>query len=71
MKSPWNINGSLSTSEQLIKPDKVPKRLYESRPMSIPVGANPDRIKVIGWVEDAKGRVMAAAASQCDKPLAP
>ena len=65
LKSSWNINSSLLNSEQKVKPAAPPKRLYESRPMSIPAGANPDRIKVIGWVEDAKGRVMAAAASQC------
>jgi hypothetical protein len=67
LKSPWNINSSLSTSEQLTKQPLSPKRLYESRPMSIPVGANPDRLQVIGWVEDAKGRVIAGAGSLCDK----
>ncbi len=70
LKSPWNINSSLSTSEQSAKRQPAPKRLYESRPMSIPVGSNPERLKVIGWVEDAHGRVMAGAASVCDKPLA-
>lgn len=65
LKSSWNINSSLLNSERSTKQLLSPKRLYESRPMSIPAGANPDRIKVIGWVEDAKGRVMAAAASQC------
>lgn len=43
------------------------QRLHESRPMSIPSGANPDRLRVVGWVEDAKGRVIASAASVCEK----
>lgn len=71
LKSPWHINSSLSTSEQPAKPKQPPKRLYESRPMSIPQGANPERLQVIGWVEDAKGRMIAGAASACDKPRVP
>lgn len=43
------------------------KRLYESRPMSLPQGANPDRIRVVGWVEDVNGKVIASAASACVK----
>jgi hypothetical protein len=43
------------------------QRLYESRPMSIPQGANPDRIRVVGWVEDVNGKVIASAASVCVK----
>ena len=41
------------------------KRLYESRPLSIPQGASPDRLRVVGWVEDANGKVIASAASVC------
>lgn len=41
------------------------KRFYEARSMSIASGANPERLKVIGWVEDDKGRLLAAAQSQC------
>ena len=43
------------------------QRLYESRPMSIPQGANPDRLRVVGWVEDVNGLVIASAASVCAK----
>ena len=43
------------------------KRLFESRPMSIPRGANPDRFRVVGWVEDVNGSVIASAASVCAK----
>jgi hypothetical protein len=41
------------------------KPLFESRPLSLPQGANPDRLRVIGWVQDTQGRVLAAAQSRC------
>jgi len=41
------------------------QRLRESRPMRIPEGAQPDRLRVIGWVEDGRGRLVAAAKSAC------
>ena len=40
-------------------------RFFESRPMGIPEGAHPERLAVIGWVQDDKGRVVAAAQSHC------
>jgi hypothetical protein len=40
-------------------------RLYESRPMNVPTGARPERLRVIGWVEDAQGRVRVIAQSRC------
>jgi hypothetical protein len=43
-------------------------RWAESRPMSIAAGANPDRLRVVGWVEDARRRLVAVAASVCDHP---
>jgi len=44
------------------------RRLFESRPMSIPEGANPKRLRVVGWVEDARGHIVAAAQSRCPQP---
>ena len=38
---------------------------FESRPMNIPEGANPDRLRVAGWVQDAQGRIHAMALSRC------
>ncbi|MBC7377252.1 MAG: hypothetical protein H7346_07415 [Burkholderiaceae bacterium] len=38
---------------------------FESRPMNIPEGANPDRMRVAGWVQDAQGRIHAMALSRC------
>jgi len=43
----------------------APHRLLESRPMRIPEGAKADRLRVIGWVEDARGRLRAIAQSRC------
>ncbi|MES2687850.1 MAG: hypothetical protein V4706_13585 [Pseudomonadota bacterium] len=37
----------------------------ESRAMDIPAGADPARLRVVGWVQDAGGRVFAAAQSRC------
>jgi hypothetical protein len=51
----WNERGAKAKT----------RRLFESRSMSIPEGANPKRLGVVGWVEDAKGRVIAAARSVC------
>jgi len=44
-----------------------PNRFFEARSMSIAPGANPERMQVLGWVEDDKGRVLAAAQSRCGK----
>ena len=44
------------------------RRLFESRPMSIPEGADPNRLRVVGWVEDARGRIRAIAQSLCVAP---
>ncbi len=53
----WDGDRPLSKEEQ--------KRLFESRPMGIPEGARPDRLRVVGWVEDARGRIRAIAQSRC------
>ena len=66
--SSWNIHSKLLNKEQAKDNHRSkPARLYESRPMSIPAGANPDHLRVVGWVEDASGRVLATAASVCAK----
>jgi hypothetical protein len=36
--------------------------------MNIPEGANPSRLRVVGWVEDARGRIRAIAQSLCVPP---
>ncbi len=53
----WNGHNQLSKDEQ--------KRLWESRPMGLGATAQPERLRVVGWVEDAQGRIITAAQSRC------
>ncbi|MBA3595091.1 MAG: hypothetical protein M3Q12_13110 [Pseudomonadota bacterium] len=57
------IQPSWDGREQLSKREWL--RFIESRSMDIPAGMKADRTQVIGWVEDAQGRVVAAAQSRC------
>jgi hypothetical protein len=47
---------------------RAPARLIESRSMLIAEGVQADRLRVIGWVEDAKGRIHGIAQSACIPP---
>ncbi|MDP2001259.1 MAG: hypothetical protein Q8K22_16940 [Rhodoferax sp.] len=49
----------------LAKDKDQPARFMESRPLSIPAGANPDNLSVLGWVEDTQGRIRSIALSRC------
>ena len=53
----WDGRKQLSKQELL--------NFVESRSMDIPPGMNTDRVRVIGWVQDAQGRIVAAAQSRC------
>ena len=53
----WDKRNTLSKNEQ--------SRWMESRPMRIPPGAQPERLHMVGWVQDAQGRVLTAAQSVC------
>jgi len=53
----WDVHRRPNRGEQ--------KRLLDSRSMRIPEGANPQRLRVVGWVQDARGRIRAIAHSQC------
>lgn len=44
------------------------QRLFESRPMNIPEGARPERLRVVGLLEDARGRIRGIAQSRCAAP---
>jgi hypothetical protein len=57
LQPPWDGKRPLSKEERA--------RLFESRPMSIPEGAQAARLRVVGWVEDGRGRIVAAAQSRC------
>ena len=41
------------------------RRLFESRPMAIAANARPERLRVVGWVEDARGRIRSIAQTVC------
>ncbi len=56
----WDGRKQLSKTEQ--------NRFFEARSMSIAQGANLNRLRVIGWVEDEKGQVLVAAQSRCEAP---
>lgn len=43
-------------------------RLFESRPMSLPPNLKPERMSVVGWVQDGRGRMRAIAQSRCAAP---
>lgn len=53
----WNMRYPLQNEEQI--------NYKELRPMNIPQGATPERLRVAGWVQDAVGRVLLAAESAC------
>lgn len=53
----WNMRNTLSNSERL--------SFKEIRPLNIPEGAKPERLRVVGWMQDAAGRVAIAAESIC------
>lgn len=53
----WDGSNQLSKQAQL--------RFIESRPLDVPAGTNTGRLRVIGWVQDASGRIVAAAQSRC------
>lgn len=57
IQHPWDGRKQLSNGERL--------RFIESRSMDIPPGMKTERARVIGWVEDTQGRVVAAAQSRC------
>ncbi len=57
LQSTWDGRKQLSKTEQ--------NRFFEARSMAIAPGAKPSRLRVVGWVEDDKGRVLAAAESRC------
>ena len=57
LQSNWDGRKQLSNKEQL--------RFFESRVMRLPEGLNPERMHLIGWIEDTRGQVLAAAQSRC------
>ena len=57
------LSGSWDGRKKLSKDEQ--DRFFEARSMAITSAASPNRLRVIGWVEDAEGRVLVAAQSRC------
>lgn len=53
-------------ARKLSNTEQNQNRFFEARSMAIAQGANAGRLRVIGWVEDEKNRVRAAAQSRCE-----
>lgn len=60
LQSPWDGRKQLSKKELA--------HFKETRAMAIAAAANPNRLRVIGWVEDEKNQLMAVAQSRCAVP---
>jgi hypothetical protein len=60
LQLPWNKRNKLSNTEHIV--------FHETRPLSIPSGATPERLRVVGWVQDGRGRILTAAQSDCAPP---
>lgn len=47
-------------------PPALGRRIHvESRPLNVPEGARPERLRLLAWVEDTSGRVLARALTPC------
>ena len=57
LQGTWDKRNKLSKSKL--------NQWSELRPMYFPEGAQPERLRTVGWVQDAQGRVVAAAQSVC------
>ena len=44
----------------------APGPRFEARPMAIPEGAHPDRLRVVGWLADSRGVIRAISESRCE-----
>lgn len=62
---PRQLARNLFMTEWRSAPTRSQARWQESRVMGIPEGTDPTRLKVLGWVQDAEGRLLAAAQSGC------
>lgn len=60
LQATWDGRKQLSKKEL--------NHFMETRAMTIAPSANPNRLRVIGWVEDEKGQLLAAAQSRCITP---
>lgn len=62
-----NLVRNLVITQWLPRNPRDLRRLYESRSMAMGANAQPDRLRVVGWVQDAQGRITSIAQSVCDR----
>ncbi len=61
---------ALNGQTMLYKKEREGEQIFfDSRPLSVPEGAKPERLAVVGWLEDAQGNVLQAVGSKCAVPL--
>jgi len=61
LQGAWALPGTLSKEEQ----KAARRRFFEPRAMAIPEGARHERLRMVGWVQDANGRIRLIAQSAC------
>jgi hypothetical protein len=61
-----NLVRNVFTTDWPASKTPVPRR-YDLRPMRIAEGAKPSRLRVVGWVEDANGKIRSIAQSRCGR----
>ena len=57
------LQGTWDKRNQLPKEERL--TLMENRSMRVPEGARAERLRMVGWLQDAQGRVVAAAQAIC------
>ena len=57
LQIPWPVRDAAGHQE--------PPNLLERRPLSVPSSAQAQRLRVVGWLQDRQGRLLAAAQSAC------
>lgn len=57
-QSSWNLGKKPPSSAQ--------NRWFDQRSMGVADSVNPDRLKVIGWLADDRGRILAMSQSACN-----
>ena len=59
------LAGTWSNGELKASAKGVPPHWMETRSMRIPDGTKVEQLRLVGWVQDAQGRLVAAAQSVC------
>jgi hypothetical protein len=63
----WNLRYEFSKTKPSVRRSDpmVGKAFLEFRPMQVPQGARNERLRVVGWLENARGQIVTIAESVC------